>query len=125
MILDTCALLWLAEGGKGITRVTRAKIEEAPVVYVSAISAFEIALKCRSGKLSLPVSPEEWTKAILEHHDLIVVPLDVDICMEAVKLPPIHKDPCDRFIIATAKLQGWPVVTSDPNFKGYGVETLI
>jgi PIN domain nuclease of toxin-antitoxin system len=55
MLLDTCALLWLAEGGQKLSRQARDRIEDTPVVFVSAISAFEIAAKCRSGKLKLPV----------------------------------------------------------------------
>jgi PIN domain nuclease of toxin-antitoxin system len=125
VILDTCALLWLAEGSHQISRATRAKIEKAPIVYVSAISGFEISLKCRSGKLDLPAPPAEWLRTTLDHHDLAVVPLDMDVCTVAADLPPIHKDPCDRFIVATAKINGWPVVTADENFKAYGVETLI
>jgi PIN domain nuclease of toxin-antitoxin system len=122
MLLDTCALLWLAEGGKQLSKHARERIEEAPVVFVSAISAFEIAAKFRSGKLKLPVPPMEWFHRIVEHHGIAVEPLDWDICVAAVDLPPIYKDPCDRFIIATAKMRHLPVVTADPVFPSYGIE---
>ncbi len=56
MLLDTCALLWLAEGGKELSVGARKQIESNAVVYVSAISAFEIGLKHRAGKLALPTS---------------------------------------------------------------------
>jgi PIN domain nuclease of toxin-antitoxin system len=121
MLLDTCALLWLAEGGLRISRETRERIEAAAVVYVSAISAFEIAIKCRSGKLKLPVPPGEWFLGVVEHHGLAIQPLDWDICLAAAELPPVHKDPCDRFIIATAKLYRLTVVTGDPVFGTYGI----
>jgi PIN domain nuclease of toxin-antitoxin system len=124
MLLDTCALLWLAEGGKKLSEQTRERIEAAPAVYVSAISAFEIGVKCRSGKLKLPVRPAEWFLEILDHHDLAVEPLDWEICFTAADLPLIHKDPCDRFIIATAKLRRIPIVTGDPIFGAYGIEVL-
>ncbi len=124
MLLDTCALLWLAEGGGKLSEEIRNRIEAAPVVYVSAISAFEIGIKCRSGKLKLPVKPAEWFRQIVDHHGLVVEPLDWDVCIEATELPPIHKDPCDRFIIATAKLRSIPVVTGDPGFSAYGIEVL-
>ena len=122
MLLDTCAILWLAEGGHRISKKTRERIEAAPVVFVSAISAFEIAIKCRSGKLKLPVSPAEWFQGVVEHHGLAVHPLDWDVCLAAAELPPVHKDPCDRFIIATAKRYRLTVVTGDPIFSSYGVE---
>ena len=124
MLLDTCALLWLAEGGQKLSRQARNRIEDAPVVFISAISAFEIAVKCRSGKLKLPVPPMEWFKGIVEHHGLAVEPLDWDVCMAAVDLPAIHKDPCDRFIIATAKMRHLTVVTADPVFCSYGIEVV-
>lgn len=122
MLLDTCALLWLAEGGNNLSREARERIEAAPAVYVSAISAFEIGLKCRSGKLRLPVPAAAWFESIVDHHDLGILPLDWSVCIAATELPPIHKDPCDRFIIATAKSRRFPVVTGDPIFGSYGIE---
>jgi PIN domain nuclease of toxin-antitoxin system len=124
MLLDTCAVLWLAEGGKQLSIEARDRIENAPVVYVSAISAFEIAAKYRSGKLKLPVPPAEWFQGIVDHHGLAVQPLDWDVCIAAVELPPVHKDPCDRFIIATARKRHLPVVTGDAVFRSYGVEVV-
>jgi len=122
MLLDTCALLWLAEGKEHLSRKARERIEAAPAVYVSAISAFEIGLKCRSGKLTLPVPVATWFESVVDHHDLAILPLDWGICIAATELPPIHQDPCDRFIIATAKSRRLPVVTGDPIFGSYGIE---
>jgi PIN domain nuclease of toxin-antitoxin system len=124
MLLDTCALLWLAEGAERLSAEAREHIECAAQVYVSAISAFEIGLKCRSGKLKLPVPPAEWFESISDHHGIEVIPLDWNICVAATDLPPIHRDPCDRFIVATAKLRRLPVVTADPVFSSYGVEVV-
>ncbi|MBP1596372.1 MAG: hypothetical protein H6Q05_1749 [Acidobacteria bacterium] len=124
MLLDTCALLWLAGGGKQLSKQARDRIEGAAVVFVSAISAFEISVKCRSGKLKLPVPPREWFQGIVDHHGLAVEPLDWDICMAAVDLPPIHRDPCDRFLIATARLRDLAVVTADPVFRAYGIDVV-
>ena len=125
MILDTCALLWLAEGGEELSLEARERIEAAPAVYVSAISAFEIGLKCRSGKLKLPMPAAEWFESIVDHHRLGVLPLDWSVCIASTELPAIHKDPCDRFIIATAKSRRLPVVTGDPVFASYGIEVVI
>jgi PIN domain nuclease of toxin-antitoxin system len=121
MLLDTCALLWLAHDQSKISPDTLSKIEAAPVVYISAISGFEIGLKCRAGKLTLPMSPADWIKGVVEHHKLSMLDLDLETCVKAAELPPIHRDPCDRFIIATALAQGMPVVTGDKRFAEYGV----
>lgn len=124
MILDTCALLWLAQGGGKLSRAAARRIDAAPIVYVSAISGFEIGVKCRQGKLKLPAVPADWFKAVLAHHGVDVLPLDLAICIRATELPAVHRDPCDRLIIATAQLHGLPVVTADPVFPQYDVEVI-
>ena len=121
MILDTCALLWLASGDKKLSRAALKEINEAPAVYISAISGFEIAIKTARGKLKLPHPPQVWFEKIVEHHGLAVLPLELNVCIAAARLPPIHNDPCDRFIIAAAKLHDLTVVTSDEQFEKYGV----
>ncbi len=124
MMLDTCALLWLASGEKKISRAALKQINEAPAVYVSAISGFEIAIKAGRGKLQLPHAPQEWFEKVIAHHGLTVLPLELNICIAAAQLPPIHNDPCDRFIIATARLNDLAVVTTDENFEKYGLTVL-
>jgi PIN domain nuclease of toxin-antitoxin system len=124
MILDTCALLWLASGSRKLSRATLKEINDAPAVYVSAISGFEISLKISGGRLELSHPVETWFKQVIEHHGLTVLPLGLDVCIAAAKLPPIHDDPFDCFIIATAKLHDWPVVTADGRFEEYGVMVL-
>ena len=102
----------------------RKQIQKTPELYISAITGFEVALKHRSGKLGLPAEPGEWLAVVLAHHSIEVVPLDLSICTTAVRLPSIHRDPCDRFIIATARLNQWPVVTGDRHFTHYGIEVI-
>lgn len=124
MLLDTCAVLWLAHDQGRLSSDTLTKIDSAPFVYISAISGFEIGLKYRDRKLSLPIAPADWLKGVSQHHKISIVDLDLDICVMASELPLIHRDPCDRFIIATALARGLPVVTADARFAQYGVEVL-
>ena len=124
MILDTCALLWLASGSKKLSRSTLKEINAASAVYVSAISGFEIALKVGAGKLELSHPVGEWFKQVAEHHGLTILPLDLDVCITAAKLSPIHDDPFDHFIIAIAKLNDLSVVTVDEQFEKYGVTVI-
>ena len=124
MILDTCALLWLATGNKKLRRAVLKEINEASAVYISAISGFEISLKTSKGKLELSHPVGEWFERVTEHHGLTVLPLELDVCIAAGELPPIHDDPFDRFIIATAKLNEPAVVTTDENFEKYGLTVL-
>ncbi len=122
MILDTCALLWLAGGDhERISATTLDLIDNAPTLSIVAITGFEIGIKYRSGKLSLPVAPQEWLESVLDFHHIEVVGLNLKICTYATELPPIHKDPCDRLIIAASLIKNMPVVTADKHFAEYGV----
>ena len=121
MILDTCALLWLAEGGGELSETALQCIDAAPVVYVSAISGFEIGIKVQKGKLKLPARPTDWFAAVLKHHNLEVLLLALEVCIRSTELPAVHADPCDRMIIAVAQAHHFPVVTTDPIFARYGV----
>ena len=124
MILDTCALLWLAQGRGELSEVALQRIDAAPVVYVSAISGFEIGIKVQKGKLELPARPADWFAAVLAHHNLAVLPLDLEVCIRSTELPAFHADPCDRMIIAAAQVHHMPVVTTDPIFAQYGIEII-
>lgn len=124
MILDTCAVLWLAAGSKKLRSTVLKQINQAPVVYVSAISGFEISIKVAKRKLQLPSPPKKWLEEVVTHHSLTILPLELDVCVAGAELPPIHDDPCDRFIIAAAKLHNLPVVTDDRNFEKYGIDVI-
>ncbi len=124
MILDTCALLWLAQGRGALSEAALQSIDDAPVVYVSAISGFEIGIKVRKGKLGLPAQPCDWFATVLECHDIEILPLDLDICIRSTELPAIHADPCDRMIIAAAQLHHFPVVTADAIFLRYDIKVI-
>jgi PIN domain nuclease of toxin-antitoxin system len=124
IILDTCALLWLAAGSDRLTADARKGIDAEMIVAISAISAFEIALKYRDGTLELPLPPPDWWSRVIEHHRLDALTLEPETLFAAVGLPPIHKDPADRFIIAAAIIHKAPVVTTDERFPEYGVTTI-
>ena len=124
MILDTCALLFLASGDRRLSRALRERLSKAPARWFCAISGFELALKHRQRKLRLPLPPLPWLRAVAERYALTEVPLDSALCAAAALLPPHHRDPCDRFIIAAAQRLGVPVVTVDLKFSDYGVEVL-
>ena len=68
-------------------------IDREAVVSVSSISAFEIAVKYRNGKLSLPMPPAEWWARFIIHHRVDVIDLSPELVMGATRLPHIHKDP--------------------------------
>ena len=125
LILDTCALVWLVSGHDRLSSEARTEIEAAQLVYVCPISAWEISLKCSRGTLELPLPPLEWFNRAIDFHHLTLTDLSVEVLMHANMLPWHHRDPADRFIIATAQMEDLAVVTGDGRFKDYGVETLV
>ena len=124
VLLDTCALIWLGFGDENLSLVAKQRIEESEIVYVSPVSLWEISNKYRQGKIELPQVPREWFKNVCARHRLTTLPLTNEIMIAAGELPEHHKDPADRFIIATALENDLPVVTSDDKFEKYGVKTI-
>lgn len=114
LLLDTCALLWMVgDPAQLSTRARAALFADGAELYISAISAFEIAVKHRKGKLSLPLSPREWFRQVLAEYALRELPITSEIATLAPEIAVPHADPCDRMIIATAQLHGIQIVTSD------------
>lgn len=119
IVLDTCALLWLAD--RTLPAPLMDLIESFDgAVLVSAISAWEVGLKYSSGKLPLPAPPAEWFRGILAHHSLGEVPLESEVALLSTTLPPIHHDPADRILIATTMHLGATLLTPDPRIHAYG-----
>lgn len=114
LLLDTCALLWLAGDREQLSDVAlEALSAQDAQLFVSAISAFEIAVKVRKGKLALTQPPREWFSRAVLAHRLNEAPISSSIAAYACEVPLAHGDPADRMIVATALLEGMSVVTSD------------
>jgi len=124
LILDTCGLIWLVNGGGKLSDKSLNAIKEANIVYVSAASALEVGCKVALGKLMLPLEVDEWYRKALDVHDLVEVPITGEIALLSASLPLHHRDPADRIIIATSKLKKLPVVTHDSRFNQYDVTVL-
>lgn len=88
-------------------------------LYISSISAFEIAIKTVKGKMELPLPPDEWFREAIRLHGIEEIPITSDIASKSALLPRFHNDPCDRIIIATAMLENMMIITKDENFSKY------
>ena len=124
LFLDTCALVWLSQGSERLKKEVREAIDSAETVFVSAISAWEMSLKAERGQLALPLDPDVWFNGCLVTHNLTLYPLSVSVLVKANKLPWEHRDPADRFIIASAMQENCPVVTADRKFSDYEIEVV-
>lgn len=99
-------------------------MREADMLYVSPISEWEISLKWKKGGIELPLEPRMLMRKVIDAYSLSLVPLSEEVMFRATELPEIHKDPADRFIIATAVLGNMVVVTTDRRFAQYGVSVV-
>ena len=122
-LLDTCALLALARGE--LPHSAAAALRQASEARVSVVSAWEVAIKAAAGKLRLKQPSVQWFLGLVDRYDLLEVPLDSEVSCAAAALPPLHRDPFDRVMVALAQAQSLTVLTSDENIPKYpGVKTL-
>jgi PIN domain nuclease of toxin-antitoxin system len=115
ILLDTHAAIWLADDNELLGRLSRTMALAARDdgrLCISAVSFSEIAMLSVKGRLELRVSPAELRLDLLSS-GVIELPLTGDIAMLAVELTLPHGDPADRFIAATAILQGATLMTAD------------
>jgi PIN domain nuclease of toxin-antitoxin system len=90
-------------------------------LYFSAVSAWEIALKFGLGKLRLPERPRDYIARQVQQTRTITLPITVDHGAYVAELPPHHRDPFDRLLIAQAIAENMPILTVDPQFQKYDV----
>lgn len=125
LLLDTQTLLWWKEGSRKLGRRARRTIErEAATVFVSAASAWEIAIKSRAGRLALSAPLHTWMPEELERNGFVTLSVTIDHAVEVASLPDHHHDPFDRILIVQARHEGLTVVTADAAFGDYGVPVL-
>lgn len=91
---------------------------------MSAISCWEIGTLVAAGRLELTMSAGDWIARCEAQPFLSIVPIDGRIALRAAELPPLHRDPADRLIVATALSLGVSLVTKDERLRGYGATTL-
>lgn len=124
LLLDTCALLWMSQGGGGLSSHALKSINNAKFVYISAISAWEISLLTAKKQIELPMKPDEWFNELLRSQQINLIEINAEIAFLSNTLPWHHRDPADRFIIATALSQKLTVVSGDKKFKAYDINVL-
>ena len=126
LLLDTHVVLWMVASQDRIPDKVLACIEDRrSSLYVSAVSAWEIGMLSAQSRIGLPYPAPEFYARVLDEWDITELAIDGHIAFRAVALPPIHNDPFDRILIATAELNNLRIVTKDTVIPTYpGVRTL-
>ncbi len=121
LLLDTHAFLWWVANDRRLGAEARAAIANpSNVVYVSAASAWEIAIKRASGKLEAPGEIPSW----ISSHGFRELPITVDHAVASGELPRHHSDPFDRILVAQARIENLALVARDDEIDKYGVAVL-
>jgi PIN domain nuclease of toxin-antitoxin system len=125
LLLDTCTFLWLNSDLSRIPeRIRRLCADESNQLYLSAVSAWEIAVKHHAGKLKLRLSPQEYVIQYRAANGISGLRFREDDAFYLGKLPLLHKDPFDRMLICQAIARGMTILTPDENIARYPVLTI-
>jgi PIN domain nuclease of toxin-antitoxin system len=123
LLLDTCALIWLAEevpiAKPAQVAVADAAAKEQPI-YISPISGWEIGLLVSSGRLKLPLSPDAWFDRVLASPRVRLADLPLRTLIASSFLPgDPPRDPADRIFATTARESGYCILTRDKALLEY------
>ncbi|HEX2132104.1 MAG TPA: type II toxin-antitoxin system VapC family toxin [Actinophytocola sp.] len=122
LLLDTQAWLWLQVTPERLNGEATALVEDLRTrLFLSAASSWEISVKYGLGKLPLPVPPAEYVPVRMRDNGVRGLPVTHRHALHVATLPPHHRDPFDRMLIAQAQLEDLTVLTADRRFEKYDV----
>ena len=125
ILLDTCTFLWVLRGGAELTARPAALFRSPDnEVFLSAASAWEIAIKYAAGRLLLPRHPDRLVAAERDARGIQPLPIDEESALHVSRLPDLHRDPFDRILVAQAIVHGLTILTPDPLVSQYPARTM-
>ena len=124
LLLDTHVLLWAHGAPSRLSRVQDLVMDGANDLVVSAATAWEIAIKVGLGKLVLTEAAHTWVPSRIAAMGAASLPISQVHALAVADLPPHHRDPFDRILIAQARTIGASLVTADAAFEAYDVDVV-
>jgi PIN domain nuclease of toxin-antitoxin system len=125
VLLDTQAFLWWNADVPRLSQTAYDLIADGSnELYLSVASAWEIAIKAARGSLILPELPEQYVPSRLQRHRILALPIQLRHALHVYALPPIHRDPFDRLLIAQSQLEDLPILTTDSEIARYDVRVI-
>jgi PIN domain nuclease of toxin-antitoxin system len=117
LLLDSNVVVWMDALPQRIPVAVRSRIESVQNVYVSAVTAWELAIKQSLGGLVLarPIS------SLIRFAGYIELPVSIRHGEAVQGLPLYHRDPFDRLLVAQAMMEGLTLVTADRQLHRYGI----
>lgn len=121
-LLDTCTVIWIANGEPlSQPAVDQLSSDRDGRLYISPITAWEVAQLVAKGKLALSINPQVWYERLFDSPDIVQAELSPSVLISSTTLPDLTiTDPADRILIATAREFGFTLVTRDQKILNYG-----
>ncbi len=125
VLLDTHVFLWWNLNDSRLSADARRIIADGGnTLYLSAATAWEIAIKAAKGRLELPEPADRYVSSRLTYYHFTPLPIELSHALEVYNLPPHHNDPFDRLLVAQAMLERVPILSADAALAAYEVETI-
>jgi PIN domain nuclease of toxin-antitoxin system len=124
VLLDTCTFLWaVSDPDRLPARVAELLLARDSEAFVSAASAWEIAIKTGSGRLSIRGAADRFVREQREIAGFVALPIDEESALHVSRLPALHRDPFDRMLVSQAIVHGLTILTPDPLVTQYPART--
>lgn len=119
LLLDTHLLLWTAAEPSKLPKKVRSLIlEKDNDLFFSAASIWEIAIKSRLGREDFDIDANLLRRGLVDN-GYLELSINVEHALAVMALPPLHKDPFDRMLVAQATVEGFVLLTSDEQVAAY------
>ena len=124
-LLDTHTFLWWNSDDAQLSEKAKAIIADGNTeIFLSAASAWEIAIKAAKGRLVLPEEPANYRVNRMSLYHFQPLSIEISHTTRVYKLPEHHADPFDRILIAQSQLESLPIITKDRMINLYNVEAI-
>jgi PIN domain nuclease of toxin-antitoxin system len=125
ILLDTHIFIWAIMGDPRLTQAQRELYtDKRNELFLSVVSVWEIVLKAGLGKLRMPVPAVSFVARQLKQNRISLLAIHLSHLAALETLPPLHRDPFDRLLVAQAKAEGMTILSVDSKLPQYGVSVL-
>ena len=125
ILLDTHCWLWLQVEPERLRDTSLELVENrGNELLLSAASSWEIAVKHALGRLPLPEPPATYVPSRMASSGVAGLPVEHIHALRVAELPPLHRDPFDRLLVAQAREEKLTLLTADPRILAYDVDCI-
>lgn len=125
VLLDTHVWLWMLTQPERLGQHQQVLSDAGTDLLLSAVSSWEIAIKHALGRLPLPEPPASYVPSRMRSTGVLGLSVEHSHALEVAVLPPHHRDPFDRLLVAQARLEDVPILTADRAIGLYDVDTML